>query len=657
MKRSLVIGALALISFGVKAQEDFEFGKPTSAEFELKKYAADTSAAAVVLREFGTAYISSTNSHLMFTYHVRIKVFNSKAFDKGEISVMIRNQGGEAIETISDIKGITFYPDENGLIRKSELDPGQIFKQKKATKFSDQVKFAMPNVRPGSIIEYSFQIESPFIHNFRSWEFQDDIPKIYSEFVPRIPANYNYNVSLRGELKLSKNKGEVEKECYSPGGGFKVDCSKMDYAMENIPAFKEEAFMTAASNFKSAIYYELSEYTDYRGIKTKYTQEWKDVDHELKTHEWFGLQWKKKDFFKDKLPAKILANTSELEKAKGIYTFIQSWYKWNGIWGKFTDEGIKKAFEGHAGNVGDINLSLVAAMNSAGLVAEPVMLSTRENGLVNNLFPVLSEFDYVICKVNIGDTYYLLDATDPLLPFGLLPLRCINDKGRVMSFSKPSYWIDLKASQKETKTINIKLDVNENGKAKGTLTIYSAGYEAYNKRKKIKKFNSPEEYVENLDENMPKIKILKHEITNLDSLEQILSEQYEIEIDVADKSNKGQMVLNPYFLDRVSENPFKLTERNYPIDLGAASETRIIMQISYPESYQIVNKPQNIGLALPGNGGRFISNTTEEDRTITFMNHSSLSKSIYMPEEYPYLKELFNKVIQSQQIDLIFKKK
>jgi len=656
MKRKILSLALCLVSSYVFAQDNFEFGKPSSAEFELKRYDADSSANAVVLKEFGTAYISSVDGNLVFKYHTRIKIFNSKAFDKGQVEVILHHEDANSFENIRDIEAVTFYPDENGLLQKSNLDPKQIFKENKAGKYHDLVKFAMPNVKPGCIVEYSYQIESPYIFTFRTWNFQDDIPKIYSEYSPSIPACYNYNIALRGALKLSKNTGKLEKECYTPGGGFKADCSKMIYAMENVPAFKEEAYMTAASNFKSAMTFELSDYTNFYGSKIQVTKEWKNVDHELKTHEAFGIQLKKKDFFSDKLPAKIATMSNETEKAREVYTFFQKWFKWNNMRGKYSD-GVKKAFESHVGEVGDINLGLTAAMNSVGLNAEPVILSTRANGLVNTLFPVLSEFDYVICKVNIGDTYYLLDATDPLLPFGLLPLRCINDKGRVMPLSKPSYWIDLKASQKESKTITLQLDIAETGKAKGTISIFSSGYEAYAKRQKIKKFNSLDEYVESIDQQMTRVKILKPEISNLDSLDKTLAEVYEVEIDVADKTNKDRFVLNPYFLDKLKENPFKLAERNYPIDLGSAAETKIILQISYPEKFELTNKPENIGLALPNGGGKFLSSINMEDNTIAFMNHTQLNKSIYLPEEYPYLKELYNKMLQSQQIDLVFKKK
>ena len=639
------------------AQQDFTFGKPSSEEFNLKKYDRDTSANAVVLREFGTAYLSSHDSELIFEYHVRIKIFNSKEFKQGDIEIPVYKKDANTFEKLSNIKGITFYPDEQGLIRSSELDPKQIFKESKVTKNVDVTKFAMPNLRDGCIIEYSYQLQSPYVFNFRTWEFQSDLPKIYSEYSPRIPAVYNYNISIRGPLKLTKNTGSVEKDCYSPGGGFKADCSKMIYAMEHIPAFKTEDYMTAASNFRSAMYFELSDYTSYNGVKTKVTKEWKDVDHELKIHDSFGTQLKKKDFFKDKIAALISGEKDEFKKARLIYKYWQNWFKWNSYYGKYSNDGLKKAFEAHTGNVGDINLSLVAAMNAASLHAEPVILSTRSNGTVNPLFPVLSDFDYSICKVNIGDKYYLLDATEPLLPFGLLPMRCINDKGRVMSFDKPSYWIDLKASQKESKTINLNLTLNESGKAEGTIVIYSAGYEAYNKRRKIKKFNSLEEYVEDIDEHMPKIKILKSEILNLDTLDKSLSETYTIEMDVADKLDKDRLFLNPFFMDQVKENPFKLDERTYPVDMGAPSETRILMTLSIPEKFEVIGKIEPVGLALPNQGGKFIAQATAEGSTLTFMNHMQLNKSIYSADEYPYLKELFNKIVQSQQIDLVFKKK
>lgn len=652
MKKPIITALLAMCLFSAFAQ-DFTFAKPTPEEFKLTKYQKDTSANAVVLNEFGTAYVSDQNGNIIFEYHVKIKIFNSKGFQYGNIEIPLRKADANNFETIRDIKGLTYYPDEDKLMRKTELDPTQIFSEKKAGKYHDLKKFAMPNLRDGCIIEYRYTIESPYTRNFRQWDFQWDIPKVYSEFVARIPAIYNYNVTLRGPFKLTKNTGVPEKECFNAGGGFKADCSKMTYGMADIAAFIEEDYMTAASNFKSAMYFELSDYVDYRGGKHKLSKEWKDVDRDLKTEEYFGVQLKKTDFFEDKMALITAGKTSELEKAQAIYAHFQNWFKWNNYYGKYSDQGIKKAYESRSGSSADINLALVTAMKSAGLNAEPVILSTRANGLLTNLYPVLSDFDYVICHVAIDDKYYLLDATDAMLPFGLLPLRCINDKGRLMSFNKPSAWIDLKASQKEQKTISFLLNVEPTGSITGTMNVVSAGYEAYNKRLAINKFSSVDDYVEDLDERFPKVKFIKSKISNLDSLDKQLIESYDIEI----KSQEGNRVnINPFLMNRIT-NPFKLLERTYPVDMGTLLDTKVILTLTFPPVFDIAETPQKVALALPNSGGRFITQTSVEGNVLSLAYYLQLNKSIYSSEEYYYLKEFYNKIVETQQTDIVLKKK
>ena len=288
---------------------------------------------------------------------------------------------------------------------------------------------------------------------------------------------------------------------------------------------------------------------------------------------------------------------------------------------------------------------------------EAVVLSTRENGFVNKLYPVMSNFDYVIAKVNIGEDSYLLDASDPLLPFGMLPLRCLNDQGRAISMKNASYWVDLKASQKRSSIYTLKLDLNPDGKITGTLTTFSRGYEALAKRKQMKEFNSLEEFVENLDEKMPSIQIADYKISHLDSLEASLTEVYNIEIDAYDNLEKDMIYLNPFIMDRMDENPFKLEERNYPVDMGAPLDTRITMTLTFPEEFEIVSRPDDKRLALPNKGGRFLSSVVVDGNQLVYAQATELEKSIYAPEEYHYLKELFNHIIQLQKTDIVFKKK
>jgi hypothetical protein len=659
MKKTLLI-LLILFSITKALAQDFPYGRVSDEEMAMKKYAKDTSAHAVVLQEFGKSRIDIANDDkikVFYEYHVKIKIFDNKGFDNGTVKIPVyNNSDGDIYEDVDGITGVTYYKDDNGTIQKIELESKKIYPEKK-NKHLAYYNFALPGLRNGCIIEYKYRLESPYWwDDFPSWHFQSDIPKVYSEYEVHIPGFWVYNASIKGFLKLTKSTVNVENKCFSSGGA-SCDCSLLVYGMSDIPAFVEEDYMTSAKNYLSAINFELSDFTNpYTGVKTKWTKEWKDIDYQLKNESNFGGQLKKKGLFKERIVPVIAGQPDDLAKAKAIYAYIQKLYKWDEHESIYSSDGLSKALDSHSGNSADINLSLVNALNAAGLNTETVLLSTRDNGVINTLYPVISDFDYVIAKLTIGDQSYLLDATDPLLPFGMLPLRCLNDKGRVFSLDKPSYWMDMNLPQKEKSVRTLDFTLQDDGKLKGTLVEYSVGYEAYQKRIAIKKFNTIQEYVDKINAESPKVKVLKSEVTNLDSLNQPLSEKYELEIDTYNKLTNN-LSFNPFFWDRVEVNPFKLVERSFPVDWGMASDERLILTIHLPSQYSIETPPQIIDIAMPNSGGRFVTSYEPDNTSFTFSNVIQFNKSVYSSNEYPYLKELYNKIIQSEKAEMVFKKK
>ena len=123
----------------------------------------------------------------------------------------------------------SYFNFENGSMRETKLDPKKVYTQN-VHKYLDLAKFAVPNVREGGVIEVSYKLESPFFSNFRSWEFQCEIPNVNREYWTLIPANYNYTISIKGNLKLSKDESSLIKNCFTPGG----HCSRMKFGMKNI---------------------------------------------------------------------------------------------------------------------------------------------------------------------------------------------------------------------------------------------------------------------------------------------------------------------------------------------------------------------------------------------------------------------------------------
>jgi len=490
------------------------------------------------------------------------------------------------------------------------------------------------------------------LFNFKTWEFQDDIPKIQSQYIAIIPASFAYNVVLRGPYKLSDQKAEALKE-FIFLDGLRMDCSKLTYTMKNIPAFMEEDYMTSPTNFKSAIYYELeSIFYPSTGSKKTFSKTWKDVDTDLMNEKTFGGQLKKTDLFKANLATILSPTDTKLEKAKKIYNYINKQIKWNNYLGKYAETGIEKALEKRTGNIGDINLALVTALLAADLEAYPIILSTRRNGTPNGLFPVLSDFDYVIACVDIDGVKYKLDASNLYLPFGQLPLQCLNERGRIIYSKKSSDWFPLTAQESSDVNYILEGSLNDQFKIKGKLTISSSGNKALLKRQHIAKFNSLEEYWEKLDEEMPNITLTKSSIQNLEDIDQLLIEEFDVILDVSKQMEQDILVLAPNIIDRISYNPFKAQERTYPVDMGFKSKTLYSVKLTIPDHYEIAEKPQNASLALPESTAKYRYVTQVNGNQLEILQSLAFNKPIFSVDEYFSLKELYSRIIQQQKLDI-----
>ncbi|WP_313157203.1 transglutaminase domain-containing protein, partial [Sphingobacterium multivorum] len=579
--------------------QTFDFGKVSISDFSRTDL--DSNANAIVLNEFGrsSVFVDDYDNRvkLQHEYHVIIRINNKEGFKKANFEIPSYKRGSYVRDYFDELKAVT-YNLENGRIEKTELENKKVFKENYSA-YLDLNKFTLPNIKEGSIIEVSYRTLEQDLFNFKTWEFQDDIPKIQSQYIAIIPASFAYNVVLRGPYKLSDQKAEALKE-FIFLDGLRMDCSKLTYTMKNIPAFMEEDYMTSPTNFKSAIYYELeSIFYPSTGSKKTFSKTWKDVDTDLMNEKTFGGQLKKTDLFKANLATILSPTDTKLEKAKKIYNYINKQIKWNNYLGKYAETGIEKALEKRTGNIGDINLALVTALLAADLEAYPIILSTRRNGTPNGLFPVLSDFDYVIACVDIDGVKYKLDASNLYLPFGQLPLQCLNERGRIIYSKKSSDWFPLTAQESSDVNYILEGALNDQFKIKGKLTISSSGNKALLKRQHIAKFNSLEEYWEKLDEEMPNITLTKSSIQNLEDIDQLLIEEFDVILDVSKQMEQDILVLAPNIIDRISYNPFKAQERTYPVDMGFKSKTLYSVKLTIPDHYEIAEKPQNASLALP----------------------------------------------------------
>ena len=355
------------------------------------------------------------------------------------------------------------------------------------------------------------------------------------------------------------------------------------------------------------------------------------------------------DFLKPIVEDLIDSVQSEKQKLKMISNFIKRNVDWNGI-NDFLGDPPKKILELKTGTSGDINLLFASMLAKAGFDVTLVLLSTRDNGFVIDNFPSANQFNYVICLVNVDGQEILLDATDGMLPYDLLPEKCFNHKGLYVSPSGYG-WIGIEPIAKDRTAITANLVLDESGNLTGHVRLTLGGYRAHSIRKERISEN-PLEYFEKQELSISNIKL-----ESLLDIEKPVIAEGELTVNNSATIVSNSIFINPNIFISEKFNPFVAETRVFPVDFGNLTERIIILSIEYPENYIIDELPQNKIISLPLNSAKAVFNYSQNSNRITITTHFQINKTLFMQEEYPALREFYSRLIAKESESIVLKKR
>lgn len=648
MKRLFASFFLAVLFFlfsslNIQAQKA-KFGKVDDAELAMKAFPKDTSAAAVILSDFGSSrFIFSSDVQLVFVRQVRIKILKKSGYNWANIEVPYYKRGTDR-EKVTNIKGTT-YNLENGKVTKDKLETSSVFDEQQSENWSRK-KFTMPNVKEGSVIEYTYSVTSDFVYNLRDWEFQTSVPTVWSEYQAYIPQYYDYKFLQHGYQKI-----------YTPtdlGLSHNVQNEGYRWIAKDVPALKEERYITTLQDYVTKIEFELAQ-VKYPGQSARtMTGNWEKTNSDLMDSQYFGRQLNRKGFFKEQIAAITATHKEPHKQMDAIYNLVKSTMSWNGKYGFYINEPIRKAFENRRGNVAEINLMLIAMLQDAGLDASPVLVSTRGHGKPYKGTPLLNKFNYVVAHVKVGSEEILLDATDPLLPMGMLPERSLNGEGYLVK-SADAKWVSLKPTNMFSRSIYMEITIDQDGAFGGKGTELIGGYNALRVRREIQE-EGKDKYIEKLSRESGDFRVANHRIENIDQLNKALNIAYDI-TGKGDGESKSILYLNPVLGFGEKESPFKLSKRFYPVDFGALHDETIVCNYILPDGWILDEAPKPVKLNLPENGGSFTYIVQQDGNRLQVMSKVSLLKPIYNPGEYSNLKEIYSQIVAKHAEQIVLKKK
>ena len=175
MYKSIICLLTFLISTTIYSQ-NYKFGKVSEEELAQKTHPIEPEASAAVLyREMITNFLYSQDGgfELQTKVHERIKIYKKEGYDYATVSLSTY-KGSTSQENILGLKAVS-YNLVDGDIEESKLQNKNIFKEE-ANKTRNVMKFTMPDINDGTIIEYKYTFNSPFISNIDEYHFQEEIP-------------------------------------------------------------------------------------------------------------------------------------------------------------------------------------------------------------------------------------------------------------------------------------------------------------------------------------------------------------------------------------------------------------------------------------------------------------------------------------------------
>lgn len=658
MKKLLLFTLFVSVSSIVFCQpEPIKWGKVSQEELEMTFYPEDSSAEAVVLCDYGKAAFNfsvSEGFRIEFNRITRIKILNEEGLEWANQKLYFSGSGSTE-EKLTSLKGYT-YNLVDGKEVKEKLRKEDIFKEDK--EHGELVTFTFPQVKVGSVIEFDYTMLSDYLYHFVDWRFQRSIPTIQSEFRATIPEYYYYKHFMRGYFPPAVNDMESVVENFSLGGGevIRPQASAFRWVMQHVPALRTEPFMTTPDDYISKIEFELLSIRFPNSPIKTFSKDWAQLNKELLDSEYFGTNLNKEHLVEEEVATIISNKTTENEKLTAIYDYVRNTYQFNGDNSLYTDESMRSVIKDKKGNSTEINFVLLLMLRNAGLKADPVIASTRTHGKPNPVVPMRTDYNYTIIRALVDNTPILLDATSKHRPAGMLPYKCMNGQGRVVSLSE-ELWLDLNYSGEFEETSKGVFTINSDGSLQAEITLSSSGYSGL---EKIDEFDEQgeEQYLKTFADELENWTINDHSI-NMEGLPQgEFSETIETQIPEANMVAGDMLYLNLFPLEGDAENPFKAETRVYPVDIGCAIKESNTYQFTLPEGYEIASMPQNVVWGLPNKAGYFRYSIIPNGETqLMVVARLQITKPFFLPEEYEALKEFFRLIVDKKQEQLVLKKK
>ncbi len=635
MKNTLALVLLFVIAVPGYSQTPVpDFGIITQEQVDVKECAFDKSADAVIF--FDKAVTNYDDDYYLLTdRRIRFKILKESGISRANI--VIPFYSGEKFEFIRGIEAVVLTPDGDGF-KESRLDKKSIY-VKELNRYYSTVSFALPNVKKGSIIEYSYVSVQKSYAGLSNWYFQSDIPVMLSSYHLQVLPNVEFAYSVR-----KKNYLPVTIKPFPQTGSTLFE-------MHNVPGLRDEAYCTSEKDYLQRVDFQFSGNFTRTGYFQKSSTNWYEFNKEFIEEKMFGGQLNKK-ISNDFIKTAVVTSASNAEKIRLIFDHVKANLVWNEFYSKYSSDGIKDAWEKKRGNSAELNFILINFLRAADVEAYPLLVSERHHGRVDTTYPYKDQFNTVVTLVILDGKAYILDAKDKKTPYSMIPYSLLNTVGFAVD-KKIGGFVYLRTPAKNDKAVRLSAKIQSSGNVDVAIT---ESYKEYGKIDKVAEYkHSKDRYIESFKASNEFLKIHSIQVNGVDSETDPLEHTYEGSYNL---ERSGDYYLLHYNLFTGSrKNPFTTDHRFTKIDFGYRSSYKLEGTFLLPANLSIESMPANITELSRDRAMSLIRKVEKKENTISISIEIQLNRSEYGSEEYEMVKAFFEKMSELLSEPVVLKSK
>jgi hypothetical protein len=578
----------------------------------------------------------------------RTKIFTKEGLSQGSYEIEYNHDISEITSIIASVYNI-----ENESITKITLKPDDYYYTRTDRNYS-KCTFTLPNVKEGSVIDIYYTQTLKVSRQFEPWYFQDELPVGWSEFVTLTRKKTNYNYYYSDVLPFVTNTIESPPDEEEIKGGYVVN----RFAVENAPSVHvSEPFILRPQDQISKVeivYHSFNTKSLWGNYES--AMSWTTIGLDLANNPYMGNLLFKGGFLQKQVNAALINCTSFDDSLKAVYEFVRQNMKSNGYINIYASN-LKKTWKRKSGNIGEINLLLLAALYDAGFDCHPLLLATSEDAPPSKTDPRRNGINYLVAAVFRDTTYYLLDASNRYIACNSLTMRCLNGEGFLVSYHTHDKWLPLLRNETIKTQTNLSYAWNP-GKADTVFVERSSYSLSANRFRYIISEQGEDEYIKTRKLDFQDKNISTPTYSGLTETEKPFVEKFNFVMKPKDYNSTDSYFLQTIPFEPLKENPFDAIKRDFRIDFQVPYNESINLAVKIPEGFSITFIPENI--SIRDLGGDLVFDFTvmlsPDKKEIWVHSGMQVNRISFSRDEYSDIRQFFAEIVKAQNTLIELKK-